>query len=164
MIDNWNAVVGHKDLTYILGDFAWRNHSKYLQRLHGKKILIRGNHDEMSKVEEQQFTGVFDILDRKFNGNHIVMFHYPMRGWPDASLGSRHLFGHFHGRMEEFPGTLAFDIGVDVWDYKPVPLEVVESKFAVRAAYREANPNPKKHEDMLGIAAKNREENVRYKT
>lgn len=154
LIRNFCDVVGRRDRTYILGDFAWKNHNRYLARLPGEKILIRGNHDEMPKDALRNFTEVHDILDRKFNHQHIVMFHYPMRGWPDASRGAWHLFGHFHGRMEEDPGGLCFDVGVDVWDYKPVPLDVVFAKMNAKKAHREQNPRPlRTYEEMMATVA-----------
>ncbi|UJF35195.1 metallophosphoesterase family protein [Paenibacillus hexagrammi] len=48
MIDTWNAVVGSEDKVFHLGDFSFLNREKtkdIVQRLHGYKILILGNHD-----------------------------------------------------------------------------------------------------------------------
>jgi len=39
IIDNFNSIVGRKDLTYILGDFACNNHTLYFIALKGKKYL-----------------------------------------------------------------------------------------------------------------------------
>ena len=36
IIANWNGAVASKDLVYIVGDFAWRNHGHHLARLKGK--------------------------------------------------------------------------------------------------------------------------------
>ena len=46
MADNWNRVVGQGDKVYHLGDVAiGRKGLDILDRLNGRKILIKGNHD-----------------------------------------------------------------------------------------------------------------------
>lgn len=48
MIKNWNAVVTNKDVVIHLGDFCLTNKERcieILNKLNGKKILIKGNHD-----------------------------------------------------------------------------------------------------------------------
>lgn len=47
VFDSWNGVVGKKDFVYIIGDFAFQNHRKWINDLNGKKILIVGDHDDM---------------------------------------------------------------------------------------------------------------------
>lgn len=48
LIANWNATVTNADTVYILGDLFWTHESAHevLPHLKGRKILIRGNHDE----------------------------------------------------------------------------------------------------------------------
>ncbi len=48
MIHIWNRTVGAEDEVYIVGDFAYHNKRPaewYLARLHGRKYLVIGNHD-----------------------------------------------------------------------------------------------------------------------
>lgn len=46
LIANWNGVVRPADTVYVLGDVAIRRQELvHLSRMHGRKILIRGNHD-----------------------------------------------------------------------------------------------------------------------
>lgn len=47
LVEAWNAVVGEKDLVWILGDFAWsRERADWaLKRLNGRKKLVLGDHD-----------------------------------------------------------------------------------------------------------------------
>ncbi len=48
MIKNWNNVVGDKDLVFHLGDFSVGGAAEWtslLDNLHGRIILILGNHD-----------------------------------------------------------------------------------------------------------------------
>jgi calcineurin-like phosphoesterase family protein len=132
LISNWNACVSRRDLVYILGDFAWKFHDKYLARLKGKKILIRGNHDRMSQEKLRNFTEVHDLLVRNIDGQRIVFCHYCLASWPSSGYGSWHLHGHSHGRIKETAGSLRCDVGVDVWDYSPVPWEAIEAKLGAR--------------------------------
>jgi len=134
LIANYNSVVGRKDITYILGDLAWKNHRHYIHALNGKKVLIVGNHDKMSIEDYNLFTEVHFVKELKYNKQKIFLSHYPHKSWsgschcnkPDSNfLG--HLYGHCHGRMAE--DRMAFDVGVDVWNLKPVDIETVIEKF-----------------------------------
>jgi calcineurin-like phosphoesterase family protein len=197
MIERWNGRVGKKDKVYILGDFAYKNHRKFIDALNGHKTLIKGNHDDMShnchrafqeydyndisvvgtmkkectsllkqfknndmdiiacqkallqtmwsKFMELQgfedidqmsnaaynrFEGVYEMgCRRRINKQDVTLCHYAMRSWADSCHGSYHCFGHSHGRMPEFDNMFAFDVGVDVWDYAPIPWIVVEEKM-----------------------------------
>ncbi len=49
LIDNWNSLIKPKDTVYHLGDVAFHKSADavadLLNHLHGRKILICGNHD-----------------------------------------------------------------------------------------------------------------------
>lgn len=50
LIYKWNSKVGKNDEVYILGDFGFVSGTRaneLLDRLNGKKFLIKGNHDSM---------------------------------------------------------------------------------------------------------------------
>jgi len=129
---NWNNVVSRHDLVYVVGDFAWRDPSKYLSRLQGKKILISGNHDRRSEEHLRNFTEVHDLLIRKIDGRKVVFCHYCMTSWPGSGRGAWHLYGHSHGVIRESPTGPRCDVGVDVWDYSPVPWEAIQLKLGKR--------------------------------
>ena len=132
LISNWNGSITAKDLVYIVGDFAWVNHSQYLARLKGKKILIKGNHDKMSQDCLRNFTEVHQLLARSIDKHLVVMCHYCMAVWPSSCHGAWHLHGHSHGRIKEFADLPRCDIGVDVWDFAPVSWETVKRKLDCR--------------------------------
>ena len=49
-VDKWNKTIAKGDFVYILGDFCLGNKEyteKILNRLKGRKFLIRGNHDNL---------------------------------------------------------------------------------------------------------------------
>lgn len=132
IIANWNAAVASEDLVYIVGDFAWRNHGHHLARLKGKKVLIKGNHDKMSQDCLRNFTEVHHLLARSIDKQLVVMCHYCMVTWPSSCHGAWHLYGHSHGRIRELPDIPRCDVGVDVWDFAPVPWDAVKRKLGER--------------------------------
>ena len=132
LIDNWNNTMEGKSLVYIVGDFAWKNHNKYLSRLKGKKILIKGNHDKMPLTTLNNFTEVHDLLTKKIDDKVVTFCHYCMHTWDRSCYGSWHVHGHAHGRIKESGNIPRCDVGVDVWDYKPVPWEILKKKLEKR--------------------------------
>lgn len=54
LIQQYNSVVDKKDLVYILGDITMENPEYYYQldRLHGRKIVVLGNHDKPQHVKQ----------------------------------------------------------------------------------------------------------------
>ncbi len=105
MIRRWNRVVGPDDLTYILGDFCtgdesrWRQH---LTRLNGRKVLIRGNHDDPGAVEAVRdlLEDAADYREIEDGGRRVVLCHYPIPAFRDHYMGWFHLYGHVHTAFE----------------------------------------------------------------
>ena len=123
LVDNWNRLIGKKDRVYILGDFAFKDHQKFIQRLHGFKHMILGNHDEMNCDCLNHFTSVSTTKMLTIDKRIFCLNHVPFRTWEDCYRGSVHLFGHCHGRMKTY--NLSFDIGVDTHNYKPYHISEV---------------------------------------
>ncbi len=130
LMQRWNDMVKPGSTVYIIGDFAFKNHAWFLHRLNGKKILIEGNHDKMSVEVKNLFREVHPFLRRRFNGKDVTLCHYSMNTWASSVHGAWHLYGHSHGRLKE-GDSLSFDVGTDMWDYTPVPLELVEYKMKI---------------------------------
>jgi len=131
MLARWNAVVRPEDIVWHLGDFAFRNArspSDYLRRLHGTKHLIVGNHDHQATLSAPEWASVERLAEVTVDGIRIVMCHYGMRVWPRSHHGSLMLYGHSHGNL---PGDRqSLDVGVDVWDYRPVGLDQIRERLA----------------------------------
>ena len=133
LISNYNSMVGQGDHCWILGDFAWRDHRKFLHRLNGKKFLVRGSHDKMDSDTLRLFAEVHEgMAIRNFCGTPFVLTHCAMRVWERSHYGAINCYGHSHGRMPEFNDKLQLDVGVDVWQYKPVPVELILMIMACR--------------------------------
>ncbi|TXM65376.1 metallophosphoesterase [Methylobacterium sp. WL12] len=141
LIANWNAVVGRGDTVWHLGDFAWKASLAQAQdvfrRLHGRKFLIRGNHD---KVGERL---PWDAPVRDVAQIHVQdpgmaepvalwLSHYAHRSWPRQHKGTLHLYGHSHGALP--PTGTSLDVGVDAWDLAPVALPQILARLAEAAA------------------------------
>lgn len=159
LVKRWNETVPSKGLTYIVGDFAWKNHLHWLYQLNGKKILIVGNHDKMSQKILNQFTETHHLRTIQINRQSIILCHYRLSVWPGKYRGQWHLYGHSHGRAIEHDDTQACDVGVDIWDYKPVPYEVLAKKMADRAVKKS---DPEGRAFAIQTMVSNRETNLRY--
>lgn len=99
IIDRWNEVVSDEDTVYILGDFSWHKEKETLEildRLAGRKILIKGNHDRVSPQIARRFVKTCDYLEINDEGTRVVMSHYPMPFWNGQFRDSVHLYGHVH--------------------------------------------------------------------
>ena len=139
LIKIWNSKVSDLDTVYILGDMfnkIDKSPEIYLKRLNGKKILIKGNHEDWLKDKnlEKYFDGIYDYLEIKDAGRDVVLFHFPMIEWNNKNKGTIHLYGHVHNmRSKEsfhiYEKETAFNVGVDVNDLEPCTLdEIIEKK------------------------------------
>jgi len=119
MRNDWNTLIQPEDLVYILGDVAFNNGARaaqYVQSLNGRKILIEGNHD-YKNLRDTAFRACFEQVHKyhelRYNGEIIVMFHYPIAEWNRCHHGSIHFHGHCHGSSLEIHQWRAMDAGVD---------------------------------------------------
>jgi calcineurin-like phosphoesterase family protein len=136
LIDNWNSVVSPGDTVYHLGDFVFGKYrdqeelgTKVMKQLNGQVQLIFGNHDSWLKkaavAKRVGFAWTGDIKKIKPFDTPIILFHYAMRTWRGSCHGFWHLYGHSHGNLADDPNSLSCDVGVDVWDYKPVSYDQI---------------------------------------
>jgi len=124
LIERWKRVVAPTDDLYHLGDFAVRQKPErieaLLRALPGRKHLITGNNDRAATVEARGWASVQPYLELDANGLGLVLCHYALRTWRDMAKGTINLHGHSHGRLK--PLARQYDVGVDVWQFQPVPL------------------------------------------
>ena len=104
IISRWNDAVSIYDKVYILGDLSWHGMEKTIEilwRLHGKKILIRGNHD---KCNDRKFLSMFetvkDYMEIKDGDRDVILCHYPIPFFKNHYYGWYHLYGHVHSSFE----------------------------------------------------------------
>jgi calcineurin-like phosphoesterase family protein len=125
MVARWQAVVGPGDEIWHLGDFALgpglKRASALLDALPGRKHLIAGNNDPPATRNLPGWASVADYAELTLDGTLLVLCHYPFRSWSGMAKGALNLHGHSHGRMKPLPRQI--DVGVDVWDFTPIPAE-----------------------------------------
>ena len=140
-----------------------------------------GNHDRMSQTALSQFTEVIGspkspgICQRTIDGQYCVMCHFPMWSWNASFHGSWHFYGHCHGRkreiehrtlivgdddaleetppyrLMEFADNLSCGVDADVWDFTPVPWEVLKAKMLSRVDAWQARRDAWKTGGSAGI-------------
>ena len=113
LVQNWNNVVANDDTIYVLGDFAWKNPSPYIEELNGNTAFIIGGHDKKLTGEK--------LLEVQIDQQWFVLCHYPLYSWNKEYYGSIHLHGHNHNSPIEYKRN-RINVGVDMWDFYPVSL------------------------------------------
>jgi calcineurin-like phosphoesterase family protein len=137
MTDNWNSLISKEDLVYVLGDFSMHEKSvaHYLHKLNGLKILVRGNHDENSVLNE--FDGYAHRIIINYNGVAIEMVHDPAHlsgkvdyafcghvhdQWKLMKKGAEMIERHSGRSYGMLPAT-TLNVGVDVHNMMPILLD-----------------------------------------
>lgn len=127
LIARWNAVVAPDDEIYHLGDFAIftdpRRVRELLASLHGRKHLIIGNNDAPATIENKGWASVAHYTELQIDSKLLVLCHYPFRTWHAVGKGAIDIHGHSHGKLKELPRQ--YDVGVDVFDYRPVTFKEI---------------------------------------
>ena len=103
LIKCWNSVVTNDDHVYILGDFCWSTEKRWielLEKLNGRKTLIRGNHDIAPSTSRKYFEDVKEYKEISDNGRKVVLCHYPIPCYKNHFYGWYHLYGHVHSSFE----------------------------------------------------------------
>jgi calcineurin-like phosphoesterase family protein len=133
LIRNWNEVVKPDQVVFHLGDFTFKeNVPDLLDKLNGEIVLIRGNHDGLEVFKH--FKDVHETAKVVIEGQRIVMCHYM---WDhNFRKGTWHLHGHTHGKLPVDRGIKRSDVGVDLWDYRPVSFEQLKNAFRVKRSER----------------------------
>jgi len=124
LIRNYNELVKDGDEVYIVGDFCmWGTQSignmeALVKKLKGNKHLILGNHDKLKPFDyiEAGIISVHTSFVAEAFPNPIVLVHDP--SVVTMNPRSRWACGHVHDLFKQI-GT-CLNVGVDVWDLKPV--------------------------------------------
>lgn len=135
IIKNWNNLISPDETVLHLGDFSFgkRSNFDYLTEiLHGKMILIRGNHDRLSRVryESRGVTivnnSIFVESDEK---QKIVFSHWPVVPLEDGLIN---IHGHIHNSPPPPEGSNLgphhINMSVEVREYRPWRLKDVFHK------------------------------------
>lgn len=114
LIENWNSQVNQTDLVFVLGDFLWGKQverlNNFTERLHGTKILIKGNHDNYKNTQyiNAGWKNVTNLLELRLNNYDITLCHYQLMHWNNSHHGAFHLYGHQHDKRQYTPNHEAY--------------------------------------------------------
>jgi calcineurin-like phosphoesterase family protein len=138
IINNFNARVKPDDTVYHIGDFIFKNTpggkpgeggllkaDEYRKRLNGNIIFIQGNHDRHNSLK----TPIRHIVI-EYGGYNIFLVHKPEhynKAYPLNFVGHAH--EKFKFKRDEF-GTILINVGVDVWDFRPITFEEIISAMS----------------------------------
>jgi len=129
LVERWNQTVGPDDEVWHLGDVAPRASpariAELLSALHGRKHLVIGNNDRPATLQAFAWASVQHYAEVTVEERRLVLCHYAFRTWCDMGKGVIDLHGHSHGRLK--PAPRQYDVGVDVWDCRPVTLATILS-------------------------------------
>lgn len=160
LVKLWNSVVRHEDVVYILGDLSMRGREDNqgplrhaLRKMRGTKHLILGNHDKFDPFTyvDMGITSVHTSLEVEIGprANAIDTRRYSVYLVHDpavtrVAVGHKWLCGHVHGMFKRCGNVI--NVGVDVWDFKPVSEEQIVAEFHTAAA-EEFSYTPEKREE-----------------
>ncbi|MDW6021491.1 metallophosphoesterase family protein [Mesorhizobium sp. BAC0120] len=134
LIGFWNEIVAPGDEIWHLGDFARAGPQsgieELLARLNGRKNLIIGNNDDAATVAAAGWSSTQHYAELSVDGKLLILCHYPFLTWNQMGKKSIDLHGHSHGRLKG--NSRQYDVGVDVWNFRPVTLEQLLARAAER--------------------------------
>ena len=127
MIARWNSVVRPRDKVYHVGDVAMRKHQlAILNRLNGRKRLVRGNHDIFpTKFYLPYFEDIYGV--RVFED--MILSHFPLH--PESVKERWHnVHGHVHNNVPfDHFGPKYFNACVEYHNYTPIALEDIRARL-----------------------------------
>lgn len=157
LVERWNATVESTGEVLVLGDFAMGRIAETLpvaSELNGRKVLVAGNHDRCwhghkkgvdAAVDRYLDAGFDEIwqgsVDLRLGGQvRALACHFPYRGdshdhdrfvaQRPADAGAWLLHGHVHQSWKVRERMV--NVGVDVWDYRPVPESAIAELMTTR--------------------------------
>ncbi|MFW6002464.1 MAG: hypothetical protein ACOCQD_03910 [archaeon] len=131
LIENHNNIVSKDDIVYHLGDFSMISRSQgqklesIINNLNGMNILILGNHDDLLP---------FTYVNMGFASVHTALYVEEFLLIHDPAMAvavdddQKVLCGHLH-ELTKFVNPCILNVGVDIWDYKPVSIDTVRRVF-----------------------------------
>lgn len=140
LVENWNHAVATEDSVLMLGDFALACDERIrelLATLHGRKILVMGNHDQSRPPAWWQEAGFalacpYPIV---YDGM-LLLSHEPL--YVNANMPYVNIFGHVHGNpaYKDVSGQ-HLCVSCERIDYTPVSLKRVKEMIAQARAQGE---------------------------
>jgi len=140
IIKRYNERVKSGDTVFHIGDFCFRNSKggkkgegisikakEYEKKLNGKIIFIKGNHDKNNSCKTP-----IEKIGIRYGRKRINLVHNPHYLDPNYKIN---FVGHIHNAWEikriktHFGFSDAINVGVDVWDFRPVTFEELMKRY-----------------------------------
>ena len=126
---NKYSVVKERDTVYHLGDVGFgslQDVKSLVERLNGRKILLRGNHDFKIGVNTWKEIGFLEVYKKKIILDNLLLTHAPTE---EVGENQINVFGHIHDKPldERFNKKNHICVSCDVVDYIPVSISKIES-------------------------------------
>ena len=137
-IKNWNEIVVKGDTVIQIGDFCLSKSSEapdalkdpfnyFKERLNGNIVFVQGNHDHNNKNKT-----IIESMVIYYGGHRIYVTHNPYFCNTNYKLN---FVGHIHTEWkfkryrkgESF--TDCCNVGVDVWNFRPVTINQILSEY-----------------------------------
>lgn len=151
IITRWNANVRPGDTVWHLGDVGFGNASAVLgcvERLHGVKHLVTGNHDPCwpghrrahahQRAWLEQFASIQQFARARAGSTPIILSHFPYQGDGDHTDTERHtqfrlpdmgewlVHGHLHS-ADRVTGDHSVHAGLDAWGLRPANIDEIRA-------------------------------------
>lgn len=139
MVDRWNSVVKQGDKVYHLGDVTMGDKDEFKKlwpKLHGRKTLIVGNHDDIpflakggffSKVHMWRMLPEFGLLLSHVPLHESSLLRgVPGKKYPEEAVSLLNVHGHIHQNAS--PEGPYRNMSVEVINYTPVNIEEIRIK------------------------------------
>lgn len=110
----WEKTIKSEDTVYFLGDFGFLNdeQAQIFKNLPGKKIILLGNHDNLSELEYREKYGFEEVYKNPiYLSKRIILSHEPVVCGKDVI----NVHGHLHNAKLSLPN--AINVNVDVQEY-----------------------------------------------
>lgn len=139
IIELWNSVVAKDDLVYVLGDFTLSRKMDIIKslanQLHGRKILIMGNHD--TRKPKDYIECGFEVATRKpmMVEPGVILMHEPFIDESLIASNYIYFFGHVHSNktlMDDYPNCMC--VSIERIDYRPIDLDECIKNIKKRVA------------------------------
>ena len=134
MVDNWNKVVGQKDVVWHLGDVVInRKALTTLGRLNGRKKLVKGNHDIFKAKDYLEY---FEDIQAFHKLDEYALTHIPVHVDSVGRWAKGNIHGHLHSnrvmKRKWGIGKPKIDeryicVSVEHIDYTPIDFEKIRS-------------------------------------
>ena len=128
IIRNWNNTVSKRDKVIVAGDVSFYSKEKtaeIIQQLNGKKILVKGNHDQRN-CRWWMDVGFDEVSSYPIIYKEWVVIQHEPPAYINDAMPFFWIYGHVHGTdMYSTVTKNTACVSVERWEYMPVQLEKI---------------------------------------